>query len=76
MEGGGKAAVMGYLQRLDIADFNPKAPPPKTEAWHQIVAANVNPDESALSDALENAQGNRLQIATVREIIQSLHLGG
>jgi hypothetical protein len=76
MEGGGKNAVIGYLQRLDLADFNPKAPPPKTEAWHQIVAAHVNPDETALSEAVEDAQGNRIQIATVREIIAAAQFRG
>lgn len=76
MLGGGKQAVMGYLLRLDISDFNPKAPPPKTEAWHQIVAANANPEESALSDALEDAEGNRIQIATVREIVAAAQFRG
>jgi hypothetical protein len=65
---GGKQAVFGYLRRLDIAHFNPKADPPKTEAWRQIVAANANPEETALSDALEDTQGNQIQIATVNEI--------
>ena len=37
MQEGGKQSVMGYLRRLDIAEFNPKAEPPKTEAWRQIV---------------------------------------
>lgn len=76
IENGGKNAVLGYLQRLDLADFNPKAPPPKTEAWHQIVAAHVNPDEAALSEAIEDSQGNRMQIATVREIIAAVQFRG
>jgi len=76
LQDGGKQAVLGYLQRLDIADFNPKAEPPKTEAWRQIVAAHANPEETALSDALEDEQGNRIQIATVREIIAAAQFGG
>ena len=75
LEDGGKRAVLGYLRRLDITDFNPKAEPPKTEVWRQIVAANANPEETALSDVLEDAQGNRIQIATVREIIAAAQLG-
>ena len=76
LQEGGKEAVMGYLLRLDIANFNPKAEPPKTEAWRQIVAAHANPEETALSDALEDDQGNRIQIATVREIIAAAQFGG
>ena len=68
---GGKQAVVGYLRRLDIQGWNPKAAPPKTEAWHQIVAANSNPDETAMGDALEG-----LQIATVRDIIATLQFKG
>src|SRR5215472_1160908 len=33
---GGIGHVVAYLQELDIADFNPKAPPPKTEAFWAI----------------------------------------
>jgi hypothetical protein len=75
-ERGGKQAVFGYLQRLDISDFNPKADPPKTEAWRQIVAAHANPEETALSDALEDAQGIRIQIATVNEIAAAAQFRG
>jgi hypothetical protein len=76
MKDGGKSAVVGYLQRIDLSGFDPKAPPPKTEAWHQIVAAYVNPDETALSEAIEDADGNRIAIATVREIVAAVQLRG
>lgn len=76
LQEGGKQAVFGYLQHLDIADFNPKADPPKTEAWRQIVAANANPEEAALADALEDAQGNRIQIATVSELAANAQFRG
>jgi hypothetical protein len=68
---GGKEAVVGYLQRLDVSGFGAQADPPKTEAWHQVVAASINPDELSLSDAIEG-----LQIATVKEIIATLQLKG
>lgn len=76
LQEGGKQAVFGYLQHLDIDDFNPKGDPPKTEAWRQIVAANANPEEAALADALEDAQGHRIQIATVREIVAAVQFRG
>ncbi len=69
--GGGKQAVLGYLRRLDIADFCPMAPPPKTEAWHQIVDAGRNPEEKELSDAMEG-----VYVATVKEIIAKLQFAG
>src|SRR5262249_38139901 len=32
-EQGGIGHVVAYLKAIDISDFNPKAPPPKTEAF-------------------------------------------
>jgi Family of unknown function (DUF5906) len=71
LEGGGKQAVLGYLQRYNLAGWDPKAPPTKTEAWYQMVAAHANPEESALGDALEG-----IMLATFQEIIVKLQLGG
>jgi Family of unknown function (DUF5906) len=70
-EEGGKQAALGFLQRLNIGEWNAKEPPPKTEAWHQIVAANSNPEETTLSDALEG-----IQIATVKEIVATVQFRG
>jgi hypothetical protein len=64
---GGKQIVFGYLQKLALNGWDAKAPPPKTEAWHQIVEANANPDELSLADTLE---GN--QCVTLREIIAAV----
>jgi hypothetical protein len=50
---GGIGHVVAYLQHLDISDFNPKAPPPKTEAFWAIVDANRSPDDAGLADALD-----------------------
>ena len=36
--------VAAYLAQLDIADFNPKAPPPKTDAFWEIVESNRAPE--------------------------------
>lgn len=43
-----------YLATLDIRDFNPKAPPPKTEWWHTVVNANLVPEASGLRDLLDH----------------------
>lgn len=52
-EGGGIANVAAYLKTLDISGFNPKAPPPKTDAFYAIVNAGRAPEDGELSDAIE-----------------------
>jgi hypothetical protein len=70
LAGGGREAVVGYLRRLDTAGFKPMAPPPRTDAWHEIVDAGKNPEEKELADALEG-----IQVATVKEIVAKLTFG-
>jgi hypothetical protein len=48
----GYAHVAAYLQQLDITKFNPKAPPPKTEAFWAIVNANRSHEENELAEVL------------------------
>lgn len=50
---GGTEHVGAYLRCLDLGDFDAKAPPPKTDAFWDIVGANRTPEEAELSDALE-----------------------
>ena len=45
--------VAAFLASLDISDFNPKAAPPKTEAFWAIVDANRAPEDSELADAID-----------------------
>ena len=52
-EAGGLQHVAAYLAQLDISSFDPKAPPPKTDAFWEIVDANSAPEESELMDALD-----------------------
>jgi hypothetical protein len=52
-EQGGYAHVAAYLRNLDISDFNPKAPPPKTPAFWDIVDANRAPEDAELADAID-----------------------
>jgi hypothetical protein len=51
---GGLANVAAYLAALDLSDFDPKAPPPKTAAWWAIVDANRAPEEAELADVLDH----------------------
>jgi hypothetical protein len=52
-EKGGYGHVAAYLRSLDISDFDPKAPPPRTEAFHAIVNANMAPEDAELDDVLD-----------------------
>src|SRR5262249_12738646 len=53
-ERGGMRNVAAYLGTLDISGFNPKAPPPKTQAWWEIVDAGRSPEDAPLADALDS----------------------
>jgi hypothetical protein len=50
----GKHHVPGtaYLQQLDVSKFNPKEPPPKTEAFWAIANANRPREENELAEVL------------------------
>jgi hypothetical protein len=45
--------VAAYLTELDISSFDPKAPPPKTQTFWDIVAANTPPEDAELADVLD-----------------------
>jgi hypothetical protein len=51
---GGYGHVAAYLAELDLSKFNPKAPPPKTEAWQAIVSANCPSEDAEFLDAIDN----------------------
>lgn len=51
---GGLDVVAHHLQNLDLAAFNPKEPPPQTEAFFEIVNASRSPEDAELADALDD----------------------
>ena len=53
VRGGGDRHVASYLAELDISEFDPKAPPPKTPAFWDIVDANRVPEDAELADVLD-----------------------
>lgn len=65
---GGIGHVGAYLAQLDLLDFDPKSPPPKTAAWHEIVDANRAPEDAELADVLD-ALGNRSAVTLTDLII-------
>jgi hypothetical protein len=50
---GGIGHVAAYLSALDLSGFDPKAPPPKTPAFWNIVAASSTPEDAELADILD-----------------------
>jgi hypothetical protein len=62
--------VAAYLKQLDISAFDPKAPPPKTDAFWEIVDSNRAPENAELADALE-ALGNP-DALTIKMVIDAL----
>ena len=54
--------VAAYLAELDLEDFNPKAPPPKTEAFWAIVDANRPPEDAELADILDGLGENAVTL--------------
>jgi hypothetical protein len=45
--------VAAYLAALDLSGFDPKAPPPKTAAFWDIVLANAAPEDAELMDVID-----------------------
>jgi hypothetical protein len=52
-ERGGNEIVAHYLATKDLSGFDPKAPPPKTPAFWEIVDAGRAPEDAELADALD-----------------------
>ena len=46
--------LAAHLAELDISGFDPKAPPPKTPAFWDIVDANRTPEDAELADILDD----------------------
>jgi len=51
--GGGDKHIAALLHSWDISNFNPKAPPERTQAWHAMVGASVSDGDMELADALD-----------------------
>jgi hypothetical protein len=54
LDSGGDRHVAAYLAGLDLSDFNPKAPPPLTDAFWDVVNAHRAPEDAELLDTLES----------------------
>lgn len=53
-EDGGVAHVCAYLRQPHLLEgFDPAAPPPRTDAWRDIVRGNMSEEDSELMDLIE-----------------------
>ncbi|MGY3590136.1 primase-helicase family protein [Bradyrhizobium sp. USDA 4350] len=50
---GGNEIVAHYLAHLDLSRFDAKAPPPKTQAFWEIVDSSRAPEDAEMADALD-----------------------
>ncbi len=50
---GGSGHVGAFLRSIDLSNFDPKAPPPKTDAFWAIADANRAPEDAELADVLD-----------------------
>ena len=51
---GGNEYVATHLARVNLSGFDPKAPPPKTQAFWEIANANRAPEDVELADVLDD----------------------
>ena len=66
---GGLGHVAAYLRKLDISDFDPKAPPPQTSAFWEIVDANRMNEDAELADLLDRLK--RPAVVTLDILVQA-----
>jgi hypothetical protein len=63
---GGSKHVAAYLRELDLSHFDPKAHPPKTEAWRAIVDSSRPAEDAELADVLDKLDNP--EVTTVEEV--------
>jgi hypothetical protein len=72
---GGDRHVAAYLAELELTDFDPKAPPPKTAAFWDIVDSNRAPEDAELADVLDSIRNpEAVTLAAIIDHTQSASL--
>jgi hypothetical protein len=64
---GGNEHVAEYLASVDLTEFDPKAPPPKTQAFWEIANANRAPEDAELADVLDDL--GRPDVITLSDVV-------
>ena len=74
-EAGGYGHVVAFLQTLDLSAFDAKATPPKTAAWHAIVAAGAAPEDAELRDIIDRAESpDAMTVDLIVSVARNLQL--
>ena len=63
--GDGYAHVEAYLRHVDISDFDPKAPPPKTAAFWEMASASAAPEYAEIASALDEIEHTKEMHETI-----------
>ncbi len=71
---GGADAVATHLRQLDLSAFNPKAPPPHTQAFEEMASAMRSEEESEMADVIEGLGSPKVLI--IGDLIESAKLLG
>jgi uncharacterized protein DUF5906 len=66
---GGTDDVAAFLAQIDLSSFNPKAPPPQTPAFWDIVSVGRQPEDAEMADALDLL--NNPNAVTLTQIINN-----
>ena len=70
---GGMQHVAAYLRQLDLSAFDPKAQPPKSEAFRVMVAVGRAPEEAELADVLDRLDNPA--VVTLNDIVAAAGVG-
>ena len=70
---GGVEHVAAYLNEFDLSDFDPKAPPPRTPAFWDIVNTTRAPEDAELADVLDKL--GKPDAVTLAELITAANGG-
>ena len=66
-EGGGFGHVAAFLRQRDLSGFDPKAPPPKTAAFWDIVDIGRAPEDAELADLIDML--DQPDVLTIAELV-------
>lgn len=69
-ETGGLLHVVAYLRQPHLIEgFDPKRPPPRTEAWHEMVNSARSAEETEIADLLDTL--SRPDAVTLQDMIEN-----
>jgi hypothetical protein len=70
-DSGGDGHVAAYLAGLDLSGFDPKAPPPKTQAFWEIIDSSRAPEDAETQDAIDHLGEPNPDALTINQLRRS-----